>query len=191
MLLLLSINGIALTQGLKLEDFVHLGQDWRLHNVSKLRLGGCGQEGGHLSGWLQQLRDECCHLLSSNNWYIFMSCLGTCSSNHNFHGSTALPAPNPQPNLPRPPPLLLSLLPALPRSLRQPVSIATVEIRKPGGLALASQGKVVATGKCTFSYSSRTVRSRRGWGGGSTPNSIDATTVLTPPVGRSTPPISH
>ena len=67
MLLLLSINGIALTQGLKLEDFVHLGQDWRLHNVSKLRLGGCGQEGGHLSGWLQQLRDECCHLLSSNN----------------------------------------------------------------------------------------------------------------------------
>ena len=67
MLLLLSINGIALTQALKLEDFVHLGQDWRLHNVSKLRLGGGGQEGGHLSGWLQQLRDECCHLLSSNN----------------------------------------------------------------------------------------------------------------------------
>ena len=54
MLLLLSINGFILTKPLKLEDFVYLDHDWRMHNLSKFKVKLGEEEGGkHLSGWLQ------------------------------------------------------------------------------------------------------------------------------------------
>ena len=48
----MSINGFTLVKPLKVEDFVYLDQDWRMHNLSKFQIKMGEDEGSHFSEWL-------------------------------------------------------------------------------------------------------------------------------------------